>query len=118
MYLSEVYAPIEVLLDTQFEGMAGRFVHNRWDKQRHPVLYLRRLGQGAVLYLTLGHCRGHYDLQPMMDYYPLVERGAWEQPVYYELLRRGLSWAKDRLEPGEMPPEPDIRIGNRTKTRA
>ncbi|MNP44644.1 hypothetical protein D3C76_1385160 [compost metagenome] len=54
----------------------------------------------------------------MMDYYPLVERGAWEQPVYYELLRRGLSWAKDRLEPGEMPPEPDIRIGNRTKTRA
>lgn len=97
MYLSEVYAPIEVLLDTEFEGAAGRFVHNQWEKQRHPVLYLRQLEQGSVMYLTLGHCRGHHDLQPLVDYYPHVERCAWEQPVYYELLRRGLSWAKGKL---------------------
>lgn len=98
LYLSQVYAPIEVLLDTEFEGAAGRFVDNRWEKQRHPVLYLRALGKGAVMYLTLGHCRGHHDLQPMVDYYPQVERCAWESPIYYELLRRGLSWAKGGLE--------------------
>jgi len=47
-----------------------------------------------VLYLTLGHCRGHYDMQPLIDWYPHRERGAWELPVYYELLRRGIAWAK------------------------
>lgn len=96
MYLSEIYAPLEVLLDAEFEGDAGRFVQKTWQRQRHPVLYRRQLGDGEVLYLTLGHCRGHYDLQPMMDYYPKVERCAWELPVYYELLRRGLSWVRQR----------------------
>ncbi|NMG42490.1 ThuA domain-containing protein [Aromatoleum toluvorans] len=97
MYLSETYAPLEVLLDAEFEGDAGRFVHKQWPRQRHPVFYLRKLGDGEILYLTLGHCRGHYDLQPMVDYYPQVERCAWELPVYYELLRRGLNWARRRL---------------------
>jgi type 1 glutamine amidotransferase len=96
LYLSEVVAPIEVLLDTEFEGEAGRFIYNRWEKRRHPVLYQRRIDKGAVLYLTLGHCRGHYDLQPMVDFYPQVERCAWEHPLYHELLRRGLAWAKTR----------------------
>lgn len=97
MYLSETYAPLEVLLDAEFEGDAGRFVHKQWPRRRHPVFYLRKLGDGEILYLTLGHCRGHYDLQPMVDYYPQVERCAWELPVYYELLRRGLNWARRRL---------------------
>lgn len=96
-YLVQVTAPIEVLLDTEFEGHAGRFRANPWKKDRHPVLYLRHLGEGAVCYLTLGHCRGHYDLQPLMDFYPKIERGAWELPVFYELLRRGLRWAKGEL---------------------
>lgn len=96
-YLVQVTAPIEVLLDTEFEGQAGRFRANPWKKDRHPVLYLRHLGEGAVCYLTLGHCRGHYDLQPLMDFYPKIERGAWELPVFYELLRRGLRWTKGEL---------------------
>ena len=50
----------------------------------------------AVLYLTLGHCRGHYDMQPMIEYYPQVERCAWNLPVFYDLLRRGIAWAKVR----------------------
>ena len=45
-----------------------------------------------MLYNTLGHCRGHYDMQPVMDYYPKVERCSWELPQYYELLRRGIRW--------------------------
>ena len=48
---------------------------------------------GAVLYNTLGHCRGHYDMAPLTDWYPAVERGAWTVPAYHELLRRGLRWA-------------------------
>ena len=96
-YLSEVTAPIEVLLDTQFEGSGGRFVHNCWARKRHPVLYLRHLDAGSVMYLTLGHCRGHYDLQPMVEYYPQIERGAWESPVYRQLLSRGLDWARGTL---------------------
>jgi type 1 glutamine amidotransferase len=60
------------------------------------VLYLRRVGRGEVLYNTLGHCRGRYDMRPIMDVYPRVERCAWEKPVFYELLRRGLAWAAAR----------------------
>lgn len=96
-YLVNVTAPIEVLLDTEFEGQAGRFRTNPWSRSQHPVLYLRHLGEGSVCYLTLGHCRGHYDLQPLMDFYPKIERGAWELPVFYELLRRGIRWAKNEL---------------------
>ncbi len=50
------------------------------------------LEKGEVLYLNLGHCRGHYDMQPLMDYYPNVERGSWDRPQYYELLRRGIRY--------------------------
>jgi type 1 glutamine amidotransferase len=50
------------------------------------------VGAGEVLYLNLGHCRGHYDMQPMIDYYPDIERGSWAKPQYYELLRRGIRY--------------------------
>ena len=59
---------------------------------RATVLKLAQ--QGAVLYLTLGHCRGHYDLQPLAEWWPTVDRCAWDLPVFYTLLRRGLAWAK------------------------
>ena len=54
----------------------------------------RPLGDGAVLYNTLGHCRSHYDMVPMMDYWPTVDRCAWDLPVFYELLRRSFRWAR------------------------
>ena len=96
LYLSEYYADLHVLLEAEFEGEATGFVEARWRRAKHPVFYLRRLGEGAVLYLTLGHCRGHYDMAPLMDFYPVVERGSWDLPVYHELIRRGLAWAKSR----------------------
>jgi hypothetical protein len=95
LYLVETYGKLEVLLETEFEGEATGFVEDQWKKARHPVFYLHPIGQGAVLYLTLGHCRGHYDMQPLMDYYPTVERCAWNLPVFYDLLRRGIQWAKN-----------------------
>jgi len=93
LYLVDAHPGLKVLLDTEYEGPAEGFVRAGWPRARQPVMYLRELGRGAVLYLTLGHCRGHHDLQPLMDYWPSVDRCAWELPVFHELLRRGLAWA-------------------------
>ena len=94
LYLMDQHAELHVLLDTEFEGEAEGFVRSTWQRARHPVMYLRPLGKGAVLYLTLGHCRGHHDMRPLMAHWPDVQRCAWDLPVFTELLRRGLSWAK------------------------
>lgn len=94
LYLSRPRAELHVLLDTQFGGQTPGFVDSEWEAARHPVVYLRPLGEGAVLYNALGHCRGHYDLQPLSDWWPTVDRCSWELDVYYTLLRRGLDWAK------------------------
>jgi type 1 glutamine amidotransferase len=94
LYLSEVHGDLDVLLETRWTGHARGFVEADWpaDDPR-PVAYLRRWGDGHVLYLTLGHCRGHYDMQPLIEWYPDIQRGSWEVPAFYELLRRGLRWA-------------------------
>lgn len=94
LYLSEYHGELEVLLETEFEGEATGFVDHTWAKARHPVFYLHPVGTGQVLYLTLGHCRGHYDMQPMIEFYEVPEKGSWALPVFYDLLRRGLDWAK------------------------
>lgn len=99
LYLSELYGPNRVLLETRYNGKAAReFVRRQWfSDEPRPVLYLHAHGAGEVLYLTLGHCRGRYDMRPLMEEYPRVERCSWESPVYYELLRRGIRWMA-RLE--------------------
>ena len=95
LYLLKCYGELQVLLEAEFEGDAVGFVQRKWPRSRHPVLYLNPIGKGAVLYLTLGHCRGQYDMRPVMDFYPQVERGAWALPAFYELLRRGIAWARE-----------------------
>ncbi len=97
-YLMRTYGDLHVLLDTEFGGDAPGFVENQWEKARHAVFYIHEVGEGAVLYLTLGHCRHHYDMQPLLDYWPTVDRCAWDQPVFYELLRRGLRWAIEPVD--------------------
>ena len=100
LYLCEYHdrEKLHSLLETQYSGDAKGFLEDDWsDADRHLVMYLRPLGDGAVLYNTLGHCRGHYDMQPVMDYYPQIERCSWEKPEYYELLRRGLRWCLREL---------------------
>jgi hypothetical protein len=97
LYLCEYHGHNEPLLDTRFTGEASGFVEGSWpDDAPRLVMYLHRAGLGAVLYNTLGHCRGRYDMRPLMDVYPRVERCAWNEPIYYELLRRGLRWAATR----------------------
>jgi hypothetical protein len=95
LYLSEYHGRLRVLLETEFEGEATGFVDHTWPKAKHPVFYLHPVGKGEVLYLTLGHCRGHYDMQPMIEFYPVPEKGSWDLQVFYDLLRRGLDWAKE-----------------------
>ena len=99
LYLSKLHAPEEhtVLLATRWSGDTGYgFVDHEWpDDDLRPVLYVRPFGKGEVVYFTLGHCRGHYDMQPMLPYYPVVERGSWERPEFVEILRRAIRWAVD-----------------------
>lgn len=97
LYLME-HADIEALtplLHTTWQGDARGFAEADWSEgpETHLVQYLRPLGDGGVLYNTLGHCRGHWDMAPMVDYYPTVERCSWEKPQYYELLRRAIRWS-------------------------
>jgi hypothetical protein len=33
-----------------------------------------------------------------MDYWPSVDRCAWDLPVFYDLLRRGIAWAIEPLD--------------------
>lgn len=93
LYLSHTISEIDTLMQTSFTGEAAGFVDGIWDEKVVPILYTRDIGQGRIVYNTLGHCRGHYDLPGMVDFYPHPERCAWNYEVYYDLLRRGIAWA-------------------------
>lgn len=93
LYLCRIHGELHTLLHTHYSGKAEGFVEEDWEgDEPHPVYYINRVGDGQVLYLNLGHCRGHYDMQPMIDHYPVVERGSWALDEYHELLRRGIAW--------------------------
>jgi uncharacterized protein len=106
LYLCEYHGPHHALLHTHYRGEAPGFAARFWpggatsaadvsdsSSDRQLVFYLHPHAGGEVLYCTLGHCRGRYDMRPMMAEYPIVERGSWKLPVYHELLRRGIRWA-------------------------
>jgi len=96
IYLCEYSEGLTPLLETRFSGtFEAGYVENEWpDDDPRLIAYLRELGEGAVFYLTLGHSCGKYDMQPLVEEAPIV-RGSWDLPVFYELLRRGLEWAKE-----------------------
>ena len=93
LYLSRTTADIDILMQTRFEGEATGFIDAKWDATVVPVVYTRAIGGGTISYNALGHCRGHYDLPGMVDFYANPEKCAWNYAVYYELLRRGIAWA-------------------------
>ncbi|MGI9323333.1 MAG: ThuA domain-containing protein [Pseudomonadales bacterium] len=91
LYCSRIHGDLHWLMYSEFNGTADGFAEADWrTDDKRPVYYIKQTGKGEVLYLTLGHCRGHYDMEPVTDYYPQVEKGSWDKPQYYELLRRGL----------------------------
>jgi len=94
IYLSRIHGKLHLLLHSNFTGAATGFVEEDWpvDEPR-PIYYINGVGAGEVLYLNLGHCRGHYDMQDLnIPFYPKIERGSWDKPEYYELLRRGIRY--------------------------
>lgn len=93
LYLSKTTAPIHTLAQTRFAGEATGFVDADWPETVVPIIYRRPIGRGEIVYNTLGHCRGHWDLPELMPFWEHPERCAWNYPVYYELLRRALLWA-------------------------
>ncbi len=94
LYYMRLFGEIDVILDAPSQGAARGFVERDWPVDgRHPVLYRKRVGAGEIVYFTLGHRRGHYDMAPLLDYYPSLERGAWDDAPYVEILRRSLRWA-------------------------
>ena len=98
LYLSQHHGEHHMLLHTFFSGITEAFVDSEWESDEpRPCMYLHPYGEGQVLYLTLGHCRGKYDMQPMIEEYPEPEFGAWKTDEYYELLRRGIRWAMGSL---------------------
>jgi type 1 glutamine amidotransferase len=102
LYLSEMHGEHELLLETRWTGEASGFAEKEWltDEPR-AVAYLHPVGKGIVYYNTLGHCRHKYDMQaPPLNIpeYPKRELGAWATPQYYELLRRGIQWARTPIE--------------------
>ena len=100
LYLSTYRDGNIPILETRWTGDVPYFDEGAWPEDRaHLVMYLRPASRGGVLYLTLGHCRGHYDFRPVFPFYPKVERCSWDLPVFYELLRRGLTWAIEKTDP-------------------
>lgn len=98
-YYSDYADTIETLLEARYSGKSEGYVQENWgadNDEPRPQLYLHPYGDGSVLYLALGHCRGKFDMQPFMEIAP-VERCSWELPVYYELLRRGIKWGAGAL---------------------
>ena len=96
LYLSQRTAEIEVRMASEFDGECPDFADSNQRQDEVPILYQRQVGQGAILYCTLGHCRGHYDLQPLAGFWPHPQRCAWNYPIFTEILRRAIAWAMHR----------------------
>ena len=96
-YYCEFEGQIHTLLESRYTAKAeGYVIEQLKDDAPRPQLYLHPYGGGEVLYCTLGHCRGKYDMQPLMPVCS-IERCSWESPVYYEILRRSILWGTHRL---------------------
>ncbi len=95
LYLMEQHGEPVPLLETRWTGQARGFAEGEWPTdERRLVLYRRPLGAGQIVYCTLGHCRGHWDMvDPPFNgaRYPNVQRGSWDVPQFIEILRRAIA---------------------------
>lgn len=96
LYVTARTSPIDVLMAASFAGECPDFADTLSPDPEVPILYERQVGQGRILYCTLGHCRGHYDLQPLARFWPHPQRCAWNYPVFTEILRRAIHWSMHR----------------------
>ena len=92
LYHMELHEPIERLLECKCNEPSKGFAEGEEAVGIHPVLYRKAQQDGEIIYFTLGHCRGHYDMRPLMKYWPSVDRGPWDTPEYNEILVRSIKW--------------------------
>ena len=94
LYLMEHHGDIVPLLETRWTGTTRGFADAEWpDDEPRLVLYRRRLGDGEVVYFTLGHCRSHWDMiHPPHNgaRWPTIDRGSWDVPEFMEILERAI----------------------------
>lgn len=90
LYVIEPQPGITVLLQTRWGGKDIRGQEH--PEESRPLMYRYRVGQGVVLYNALGHCDRWFEMRPATPG-ALPRRGAWQQPAYVELVRRGAAWA-------------------------
>ena len=94
MYLVERTTDIDVLLEATYVGPTTGTPALWHDETPQPVLYIRRLGRGSIVYLTLGHASGRRDVGSMVDDdLGAVERCSWEVPEFLGILKRAFEWA-------------------------
>ena len=92
-YLCKMHGEHELLMYSEYSGTCDGWINSDFNNDdKRAVYYIKKTGDGEVLYLNLGHCRGHWDMEPVAEYYPQIERGSWEKPEFYELLRRGIKY--------------------------
>jgi type 1 glutamine amidotransferase len=91
LYVLELHPPIEVLLHANFSGDCRGFEEGHVvDDEPQPVLYRK----GNVVYFTLGHCRGRFDVQDLgVDDLGRHDLGSWESPEFRTVLARCVDWA-------------------------
>jgi uncharacterized protein len=95
LYVCELHPPMTVLMQARHRGPCRGFAEGQVDDDEpRPVMYRKRTGAGEVCYLTLGHCRGRFDMQSegIADL-QTVDRGSWGVPEYEEVLARSTAWA-------------------------
>jgi type 1 glutamine amidotransferase len=87
-------AEIDVLLETTYVGPTTGVPAHWGDETPQPVLYIRRLGRGSIVYLTLGHAAERRDIQLTSDDdLGAAERCSWEIPEFLEIIDRAFEWA-------------------------
>lgn len=98
MYVCAWADDLHVILDTALSGECRGFaavpeLAAVRPGDRLPVLFRRAIG-GGLVYFTLGHCRGRFDVQDLgRQDLGVVDRVAWESPGYRSVLERCLTWA-------------------------
>ena len=93
LYYMHMFGDVRVLMEAVTQGEARGFAERTWKSgMTHPVLYEKKIENGAILYCTLGHRRGHWDMEPLMDYYKKEELGAWELPIFDKIIRNSIKW--------------------------
>ncbi len=95
LYVCEMHPPVDVLLHTTFDGECPGFVEGAAPADaRQPVLWQKSTGAGTCTVLTLGHCRGRWDVADLgVPDLGQLDRIAWESPGYREVLSRTVAWA-------------------------